>query len=71
MIGVGILCAKVQECNPYRFAQVCFYLSILGDLFLKGWYFGVSGVKVEYVTKGFERIFQEELCVFLEPGACF
>ena len=46
---------------------------MLGDLFLEVGCFGVSGVKVEEVTKGGERIFQEYLCVFpfLEPGDCF
>ena len=46
---------------------------MLGELFLEGWYFGVSGFEVKEVTKGFECILQEDICVFtfLEPGACF
>ena len=46
---------------------------MIGELFLKGCYFGVSGINFKEVTKGGERIFQEYLFLlpFLEPGACF
>ena len=73
MIGVGVFCVEGQEFNPHLIGRVCCSLSMLGDMFLKGWYFGVSGFEVDEVTQGFERIFYEYPCVlaFLEPVACF
>ena len=44
---------------------------MLGDLFMKECYFGVSGVKAKEVTNGFEHIFQEYLCVSFPQETVF
>ena len=64
---------KGQKYNPYRVGQVFCSLYMLGDLFFKGLYFGVSGFKVENVTQRFERVFQDNICLFkfLDLCACF